>query len=82
MFSAQQEFDRIRKITELPRRCLRQFVMAVLMTIFMSNAGAAADDNAALVVSPISAVPSSEVHNGKLVWVDLITPDPRKGANF
>jgi len=82
MFSAQQEFDRIRKITELPRRCLRPFVMAVLMTIFMSNAGAAADDNAALVVSPISAVPSSEVHNGKLVWVDLITTDPRKAANF
>lgn len=42
---------------------------------------AAASDEA-LIVSPISVAPSGEIHNGKLVWVDLITTEPTKAANF
>lgn len=56
--------------------------MAVLMVTLLSNPGAAANDNAALVVSPISAAPSGKVHNGKLVWADLITTEPKKAADF
>ena len=82
MFSVQQKFNYITKLIELPRRGLRPFVMAVLMVTLISNPGAAADGDASLVVSPISAAPSGEIHNGKLVWVDLITTEPKKAADF
>jgi len=82
MFSVQQMFDRTTKFLELPRRCLRPFVMAVLMITLISNPGVAADGDTPLAVSPISASPSGEVHNGKLVWVDLITTEPKIAANF
>ena len=39
-------------------------------------------DKTALVVSPISASPSGEIHNGKLVWVDLVTTDTQKAVKF
>jgi predicted enzyme related to lactoylglutathione lyase len=45
-------------------------------------AGMAAADDSGLIVSPISASPSGEIHNGKLVWVDLITTDPQKAVQF
>jgi predicted enzyme related to lactoylglutathione lyase len=35
-----------------------------------------------LIVSPISAEPSHEIHNGKVVWADLVTTDVRKAATF
>jgi predicted enzyme related to lactoylglutathione lyase len=35
-----------------------------------------------LSVSPISAEPSHEIHNGKVVWADLVTTDVRKAASF
>ena len=82
MFSVLQENNRITEILQLPRRCLRPLVMAVLMITLISNPGVAADGDTPLVVSPISATPSGEVHNGKLVWVDLITTEPKKAANF
>ena len=39
-------------------------------------------DKTTLVVSPISASPSGEIHNGKLVWVDLVTTDTQKAVKF
>ena len=82
MFNVQQQFARLREISEPSRSCLVPIVMAVLVITFISNPSVAADGDGALVVSPISAAPSGEVHNGKLVWVDLITTDPQKAANF
>jgi predicted enzyme related to lactoylglutathione lyase len=82
MFCVRQRFDCVRKTAELRRRCLRPLVMAVLMITIISNPGVAADGDTPLVVSPISSAPSGEVHNGKLVWVDLITTEPKKAANF
>ncbi len=86
MFSAQQQLDRIRKIAKRPRRCFRPVVMAVLLIAITSNPSAAADGNAALVVSLVSAAPSGEDHDGKSVWVDLITTEPKHdghgGFNF
>ena len=45
-------------------------------------AGFATADKTTLVVSPISASPSGEIHNGKLVSVNLITTDPQKAVKF
>lgn len=54
--------------------------VVLLMLGFLGSHGAAGDD--ALIVSPISAVPSNQVHNGKLVWVDLVTTDPQQAVEF
>ena len=53
--------------------------MAVLVT---TGTDAAAESEEPLIVSPISSVPGGETHNGKLVWVDLVTTDPRKAVAF
>jgi predicted enzyme related to lactoylglutathione lyase len=82
MFSAQRQYARLVKFAELLRRYQRTAVIAVLMIVVISSPAAAADGDAALIVSPISAAPSGEIHNGKLVWVDLITTDPQKAADF
>jgi predicted enzyme related to lactoylglutathione lyase len=82
MFCVRQRFDCVREIAELRRRCFRPLVMAVLLITIISNPGVAADGDTPLVVSPISSTPSGEVHHGKLVWVDLITTEPKKAANF
>ena len=57
-------------------------VMAISIAAGVAMPGAASADGEALIVSPISAVPSNEVHNGKLVWVDLITTDPQQAVKF
>jgi len=67
---------------ELPRRRLLLSVIAVLVIAFMSHASSASGGDAALIVSPVTAAPSAEIHNGKLVWADLITTDPNKAAKF
>ncbi len=54
----------------------------LLMLGLVGSYTAATADDAALIVSPISAVPSNEIHNGKLVWVDLVTTDPQKAVKF
>ncbi len=82
MFSDQHQNALLEKFIELPRRCLRLIVMAVLAIAFMSNPSGASGGDAALIVSPISAAPGGEIHHGKLVWVDLITTDPKTAANF
>jgi predicted enzyme related to lactoylglutathione lyase len=82
MVCVHQRIDRVREIAELPRRLLRMILMAFLTITLLSNPGVAADGDAALIVSPISATPSGEIHNGKLVWVDLITTEPKKAAKF
>jgi predicted enzyme related to lactoylglutathione lyase len=58
---------------------LQLIVMAALV---MTGARSSADGDGSLIVSPISPVPSGEVHNGKLVWVDLVTTDPQKAVDF
>jgi predicted enzyme related to lactoylglutathione lyase len=52
----------------------------IIAGIAMPSMGAA--DDSGLIVSPISASPSGEIHNGKLVWVDLVTTDPQKAVKF
>ncbi len=64
------------KIAQLPRLYLRPTVISVLMIVFISNPGAAADGDATLIVSPSSAAPSDEDHDGILIWVELITTEP------
>jgi predicted enzyme related to lactoylglutathione lyase len=56
-------------------------VGAVLLMLGFVCSSVTADDQA-LIVSPISAVPTNQVHNGKLVWVDLVTTDPQKAVKF
>jgi predicted enzyme related to lactoylglutathione lyase len=56
-------------------------VGAVLLMLGFVCSSVTADDQA-LIVSPISAVPSNQVHNGKLLWVDLVTTDPQKAVKF
>jgi predicted enzyme related to lactoylglutathione lyase len=46
------------------------------------TAATATADDEALIVSSISAAPSNQIHNGKLVWVDLVTTDPQKAVDF
>lgn len=45
-------------------------------------AGIAVADSDSLIVSPIAAAPTGEVHNGKVVWVDLVTTNPKQAAEF
>ena len=56
--------------------------VVLLMLGLVGSYTAATADDAALIVSPISAVPSNEIHNGKLVWVDLVTTDPHRAVQF
>lgn len=60
----------------------RLVLMAVLMTTFITNPRTVAASDDALVASPISPTPSGEIHNGKLVWVDLVTTDPSTAVAF
>lgn len=55
------------------------FFLATLLAL--ADVAVAQDDNLR-IVSPISAVPSNEIHNGKLVWVDLLTTDIQRAAAF
>ena len=63
---------------------LRARIPAVLLLVIMfaMPVVAVAQDENLRIVSPISAVPSNEIHNGKLVWVDLLTTDITKAAVF
>jgi len=79
MSSVQTQPDRLRQATDLLRWCLQLIVMTVLVT---TSTIAAAKSDEPLIVSPISPVPSGEIHNGKLVWVDLVTTDPQKAVAF
>jgi predicted enzyme related to lactoylglutathione lyase len=54
--------------------------VVVMASTAIPNIAGASDG--ALIVSPISASPSGEIHNGKLVWVDLITTDTKKAVQF
>jgi predicted enzyme related to lactoylglutathione lyase len=58
---------------------LAVILLSTLLTL--ANLAIAQDENLR-IVSPISAVPSNEIHNGKLVWVDLLTTDVRKAETF
>jgi predicted enzyme related to lactoylglutathione lyase len=58
------------------------FAASVVAFAGIALPGMAAADDGGLIVSPISASPSGEIHNGKLVWVDLITTDPQKAVQF
>lgn len=58
------------------------FAASVIAFAGIALPSMAAADDSGLIVSPISASPSGEIHNGKLVWVDLITTDPQKAVQF
>jgi predicted enzyme related to lactoylglutathione lyase len=57
-------------------------IVSILMMVLLTNSGAASANDDALIVSPISPVSSGQIHNGKLVWVDLVTTDTSKAVAF
>jgi predicted enzyme related to lactoylglutathione lyase len=57
-------------------------IMAILLMVLLTNPSTVAASDEALIASPISPTPSGEVHNGKLVWVDLVTTDPSAAVEF
>ena len=61
-------------------RTFRKTLVVLAASIVIANAATA--ENNSLTVSPITATPTNEIHNGKLVWVDLVTTDPGKAAAF
>ena len=56
--------------------------LLVILTIILGFGSSSATADGVLIVSPISAMPSNQIHNGMLVWVDLVTTDPRKAVQF
>ncbi len=61
------------------------FVAAIVSVVAIACVvvpSAARADDEVLIVSPVLAIPSNEIHHGKLVWVDLVTTDPQKAAKF
>jgi predicted enzyme related to lactoylglutathione lyase len=64
------------------RDCCVAFAATVIAVASVALPGAADAGEGGLIVSPISTTPSGEIHNGKLVWVDLITTDPEKAVQF
>lgn len=56
--------------------------LLVILTIILGFGSSSATADDVLIVSPISAMPSNQIHNGMLVWVDLVTTDPRKAVQF
>jgi predicted enzyme related to lactoylglutathione lyase len=58
------------------------FAASVIAIAGIAMSGIVAAEEGGLIVSPISTSPSGEIHNGKLVWVDLVTTDPEKAVAF
>lgn len=58
----------------------KKYCIVLLMLGFVATYATA--DDQALIVSPISDEPSNQIHNGKLVWVDLVTTDPQRAVAF
>jgi predicted enzyme related to lactoylglutathione lyase len=58
------------------------FAASVIAIACIAMPGIVAAEEGGLIVSPISTSPSGEIHNGKLVWVDLVTTDPEKAVEF
>ena len=65
-----------------PNWCLRTITLSVCVITAMLPRVTLAEQGDALVVSPIIALPSGEIHEGALVWVDLLTTDPKKALAF
>lgn len=58
------------------------FVITIVMTAFWATQVTSAQSDEALIASSISQSPSGEIHNGKLVWADLLTTDPSSAVAF
>ena len=56
---------------------LPMFVLCIV-----TGSWAVAQDADDLRVSPVTPVPTNKHHNGKLVWVDLVTTDTNKAVKF
>ncbi len=67
-------------ISSMMQTCKTKCGVALLMLGLVSSYATA--DDQALIVSPISTAPSNQIHNGKLVWVDLVTTDPQRAVEF
>jgi predicted enzyme related to lactoylglutathione lyase len=61
---------------------LRTIALSVFAIAAMLPHVTLAERGDALIVSPITALPSGEIHEGALVWVDLLTTDPKKALAF
>lgn len=61
---------------------VRMIAFSVLVAFALSTHDSMAQQEDALVVSPIVTQPTGEINEGALVWVDLLTTDPRKAVAF
>lgn len=58
----------------------RRMLAYLVASIFIASVAVADSDS--LVVSPITAAPTGDIHNGKVVWLDLVTTNPKKAVEF
>ena len=62
---------------------LKQFLeFATIALCIVAVNAAVAQDAVDLRVSPVTPVPTNVQHNGKLVWVDLVTTNTNKAVQF
>ncbi len=71
--------NRVKSGLHAPKQILK--LVAIVLCIVAGNA-AIAQDASKLRVSPVTPVPTNTHHNGKLVWVDLVTTDTNKAVKF
>jgi predicted enzyme related to lactoylglutathione lyase len=64
-------------------RSLERFLaLPVIALCIVAGSWAFAQEAEVFSVSPVTPVPTNEYHNGKLVWVDLVTTDTKKAVKF
>jgi predicted enzyme related to lactoylglutathione lyase len=57
-------------------------IVAVCFLASITTVSAAMDGEEPLIVSPIISQASGQIHSGELVWVDLVTTNPRQAMEF
>ena len=65
-----------------PHSGLRTIALSVFVISSMLPRVTLAQQSDELVVSPIIASPGGQIHEGALVWVDLLTTDPKTALAF
>ena len=82
MSHIRRETAKSQRMADIQQWCRRTVLLPALAIVFVANTSDAAQGDEPLIASPVSAMPTDEVHDGKLVWVDLVTTDPQKAVDF
>lgn len=69
-------------VTGLKRPLGQRLATLTLAVAFLASPVVAAIGDEALIVSPIIPQPSGVIHEGELVWTDLLTTDPQGAVDF